>query len=102
MAAEALGFRFIYLEAGSGATSHVPEKLITMVKKCISIPLIVGGGIRDGLAAENVVSAGADVIVTGDVLEETSVLDEKLSEIMEGGRKGALKKGSAKDEYRSI
>jgi len=102
MAAEALGFRFIYLEAGSGATSHVPEKLITMVKKRISIPLIVGGGIRDGLAAENVVSAGADVIVTGDVLEETSVLDEKLSEIMEGGRKGALKKGSAKDEYRSI
>lgn len=96
MAAEALGFRFIYLEAGSGAKTHVPEKLITMVKTCINVPLIVGGGIRDGLAAENVVSAGADIIVTGDVLEETRVLEEKLSEIMEGGRKGASKKGRVK------
>lgn len=96
MAAEALGFRFVYLEAGSGVKTHVPEKLIAMVKRCINVPLVVGGGIRDGLAAENVVSAGADIIVTGDVLEEACALREKLSEIIEGGRKGALKKGGVK------
>lgn len=92
MAAEALGFRFIYLEAGSGVKTHVPEKLISIVKRSISVPLIVGGGIRDGSAAENVVSSGADIIVTGDVFEETRTLEEKFSEIIEGGRRGALKK----------
>jgi phosphoglycerol geranylgeranyltransferase len=96
MAAEALGFRFVYLEAGSGVRMHVPEKLIGMAKRSISIPLIVGGGIRDGLAAENVVSAGADVIVTGDVLEEVCPLEEKLSEIIEGGRRGVLRRSGVK------
>ncbi|MEM2929527.1 MAG: geranylgeranylglyceryl/heptaprenylglyceryl phosphate synthase [Thermoproteota archaeon] len=92
MAAEALGFRFIYLEAGSGVKTHVPEKLINMVRRSISVPLIVGGGIRDGSAAEDVVSSGADIIVTGDILEETSNLTDRLLEIMEGGRRGVVKK----------
>ncbi len=96
MAAEALGFRFIYLEAGSGVKTHVPEKLISMVKRSISVPLIVGGGIRDGSAAEEVVSSGADIIVTGDILEETCTLEEKLLEIVEGGRKGVVKKHGMK------
>jgi len=94
MAAEALGFRFVYLEAGSGAKTHVPEKLVSMVKKSISIPLIVGGGIREGTVAENIVASGADIIVTGDVLEETCAIRDKLSEIIEGGRRGALKRNS--------
>lgn len=99
MASEALGFRFVYLEAGSGAKAHVPEKLISMVKRSINIPLIVGGGIRDGATAENVVSAGADIIVTGDVFEETDALEKKFSEIIEGGRRGALKRKSSSGEW---
>lgn len=92
MAAEALGFRFVYLEAGSGVKTHVPERVISMVRKSVSIPIIVGGGIRDGYAAESIVASGADIIVTGDILEETSEVKDKLSEIIEGGRRGVSKK----------
>ena len=40
------GKKLIYLEAGSGAKQAVNAKLISEVKKNISIPLIVGGGIK--------------------------------------------------------
>ena len=45
LAAEYLGFKFIYLEAGSGVPEAIPNEMISAVKKTISIPLIVGGGI---------------------------------------------------------
>ncbi|MGQ9478822.1 MAG: geranylgeranylglyceryl/heptaprenylglyceryl phosphate synthase [Thermoproteota archaeon] len=97
MAAEMLGFRFVYLEAGSGAKEHVPEKLITMVRRSIRIPLIVGGGIRNSADAESIVSSGADIIVTGDVLEESRFPGEKLKEIVDGGRRGVTKKNMRVD-----
>src|SRR6478736_9155330 len=40
LAAEHLGFKLIYLEAGSGAKSEVPVKLIRAVKKNVKLPLI--------------------------------------------------------------
>ena len=74
MAGELLGMRSIYLEAGSGAPAHVPSDMIYYVKKSISVPLIVGGGIRDADAAKEVKDAGADVIVTGTIVEENGYL----------------------------
>ncbi len=78
MAGEMLGMQMIYLEAGSGAHSHVPETMIRAVKKNISVPLIVGGGIRSSEAAEAVCRAGADIVVVGNVLEHEP---ERLLEI---------------------
>jgi phosphoglycerol geranylgeranyltransferase len=69
LASEMLGFRIIYLEAGSGAALPVPEKMITRVKSNISLPLIVGGGIRSGEQAKKMYLAGADVIVIGNAVE---------------------------------
>ena len=74
LAGELLGMRSIYLEAGSGAPAHVPSDMISYVKKSISVPLIVGGGIRDATAAREVKDAGADVIVTGTIVEENGYL----------------------------
>lgn len=70
LAAEYLGMQMVYLEAGSGATHSVPDEMITTVKNQISIPLIVGGGIRTPKIAAEKVEAGADFIVTGNVLEK--------------------------------
>lgn len=70
LAAEYLGMKMIYLEAGSGAQRPVPDILIRKVHDYVSIPLIVGGGIRDPRIASNKVDAGADFIVTGNILEE--------------------------------
>ena len=70
LAAQYLGMQMVYLEAGSGATYPVPNEMIATVKAQISIPLIVGGGIRTPKIAAKKVAAGADFVVTGNVLEE--------------------------------
>lgn len=70
LTAQMLGMDLVYLEAGSGAPRPVPPKMIRAVKKEISIPLIVGGGIRTAKAAKDVARAGADVVVTGTIVEE--------------------------------
>lgn len=69
MAGEMLGLKIIYLEAGSGASQHVPEQMISAVKSCINIPLIVGGGIRSREHLDSVFNAGADLVVIGNSLE---------------------------------
>ncbi len=69
LAAEFFGMSMVYLEAGSGAPEPVPERMINAVKNEISIPLIVGGGIKGPDSAKRAVEAGADIIVTGTVVE---------------------------------
>ncbi|RLF50477.1 MAG: geranylgeranylglyceryl/heptaprenylglyceryl phosphate synthase [Thermoplasmata archaeon] len=82
LAAQYLGMNFFYLEAGSGAPTPVPNKMITAVKKNIDIPLIVGGGIRDAKTAKEKTQAGADIIVTGTKLEEEKNLKQALKDII--------------------
>ena len=82
LAAQTLGMRFIYLEAGSGAKAPVPPAMIGLVKSQLSIPLIVGGGIRDGAAAEAAVKAGADIIVTGNMVEETDRVRKMINKMV--------------------
>ncbi len=69
LAGQYLGMQCIYLEAGSGAKVSVPEPMIHAVRKTINIPLIVGGGIRTPESAKNKVQAGANFVVTGNVIE---------------------------------
>lgn len=70
MAGEMLGLKTIYLEAGSGATKTVGPDMIRAIRKNISLPLIVGGGITSVTSAREVYNAGADMIVVGTVLEK--------------------------------
>lgn len=70
LAGEMLGQKLIYLEAGSGAVNHVPLQMISAVKKSISVPLIVGGGLNTVRKVEDACRAGADVIVVGNAFEK--------------------------------
>ncbi|MBI2427933.1 MAG: geranylgeranylglyceryl/heptaprenylglyceryl phosphate synthase [Ignavibacteriales bacterium] len=70
LAAEILGFKMIYLEAGSGADQSVPEEMIGGIAKYCTVPLIVGGGIKTPEEARKKVIAGASFIVTGTVFEK--------------------------------
>ncbi|MEM1676436.1 MAG: geranylgeranylglyceryl/heptaprenylglyceryl phosphate synthase [Nitrososphaerota archaeon] len=70
LAAQYLGYRFLYLEAGSGAPSPIPSRIVKIVKEYVEIPVIVGGGIRTSEQARELVEAGADIIVTGTLAEE--------------------------------
>ncbi len=69
LAGEYLGMKLIYLEGGSGAENPVPDEMIEMVSSQISIPVIVGGGIRTPEEAGAKVKAGAKIIVTGNYFE---------------------------------
>ena len=83
LAAQYLGMNFFYLEAGSGAPAPVSNEMISAVKKSTSIPLLVGGGIRDAKTAAEKVKAGANIIVTGTRLEQGRNLKKALCEIIE-------------------
>ena len=69
LAAEYLGMKFIYLEAGSGAEKSIPIEMISKVSEFCSIPIIVGGGIRYPKEAREKVENGAKIIVTGNYFE---------------------------------
>ncbi len=85
LAAKYFGMRFVYLEAGSGAKYPVPNQMISLVKKAVSPDMfvVVGGGIRDEHTAAEKARAGADIIVTGSVVESNP---EKLRAIIQAIR----------------
>jgi putative glycerol-1-phosphate prenyltransferase len=70
MAGEMLGLGMIYLEAGSGASKHIPTTIIEAVRKNISVPLAVGGGIRNKKEVEEIFKAGANLIILGNGCEK--------------------------------
>jgi phosphoglycerol geranylgeranyltransferase len=84
LAGNYLGMRYIYLEAGSGAKEPVPPEIIHAVKKVVKGKVIVGGGIRTVNQAINAVKAGADIIVTGTLIEEGN--GKRIKEIIKSIR----------------
>ena len=80
LAAQFLGMRFVYLEAGSGAKTNVTPEMVKTVKHTFNGFLIVGGGIKDVKTAQNLVKAGADILVIGTFLEKGGSI-KKLQEI---------------------
>jgi len=84
LAAKYLGMHYIYLEAGSGADKPVPVEMVASVKKAVGeeTKVIVGGGIRDGKTARERVKAGADMIVTGTIVEQVEDVKGKIEELV--------------------
>lgn len=82
MAAEMIGMKTIYLEAGSGAKYPVPAHVIREVRKHVKIPLIVGGGIDSSKKAEAAFKAGADILVIGNGVEKDPALLEEIATMM--------------------
>jgi len=75
-ASEYLGNKLVYLEAGSGAKLTVPLEMISQVSKKLTIPLIVGGGIRSKKEIDNAFNAGADMVVIGTAFENDNTFFE--------------------------
>jgi phosphoglycerol geranylgeranyltransferase len=71
LAAQYMGMRSLYLEAGSGASSNVRPEMVNAVRQNFDGLLIVGGGIRDVKIAREIAKAGADIIVVGTAFERT-------------------------------
>jgi phosphoglycerol geranylgeranyltransferase len=72
LAAEHIGMKILYLDAGSGADVPVPDEMIQKIARHCSLPMIIGGGIRTPEVARQKVRAGASFVVTGTVNEQNS------------------------------
>lgn len=79
MAGEMLGKKVIYMDAGSGAKTPISESMIRTVADNISVPLIVGGGIREPEKAYRNCRAGADVLVVGNAIEKDEALIKEMA-----------------------
>ena len=90
LAGEQLGMKLIFAEAGSGAKNPVSADMIRAIRKMISIPLIVGGGIRTPEKAAESCAAGANVIVIGNSVEEDPSLIRDISEAVHNSAKVSL------------
>ncbi len=84
LAGKYMGMHYIYLEAGSGADNPVPAAMVGAVKQSVGdeTMVIVGGGIRTGETAAKLVKAGADMIVTGTIVEQVSNVKSKINELV--------------------
>jgi len=80
MAGEMLGLKLIYMDAGSGAKNPVSLSMIQQVRKNISLPLVIGGGIKTSAQAAAISHAGADLVVIGNAIENNAPLIAQISD----------------------
>ncbi|MDY0255047.1 MAG: geranylgeranylglyceryl/heptaprenylglyceryl phosphate synthase, partial [Tenuifilaceae bacterium] len=78
LAGEQLGLKTIYLEGGSGAQDTIPEAVIKTVCNNVSIPVIVGGGIKTPKQVKAIRLAGASMVVVGNSIEKNPHQLEEL------------------------
>lgn len=76
---EMLGMKLIYADGGSGALNPISEKMISALRKSLTIPLIIGGGIKNMIDAERAWNAGADLIVIGTAFEKNPELIKEFA-----------------------
>jgi len=82
LAAQYLGMHFVYLEGGSGVKQPIPCGMIETVKNAVSVPLIVGGGMRTPSQVKERVKAGANIIVTGNITEEVGDVRRRIGRLV--------------------
>jgi phosphoglycerol geranylgeranyltransferase len=80
MAGEMLGLKSIYMDAGSGAEKEISPRMIATVRKAVTVPLIIGGGINSAQKAFAALESGADMIVVGNALEKDPELLIEISD----------------------
>jgi len=85
MAGEMLGLSLIYLDGGSGADHPVDPAMIRAVHESVSIPIVVGGGIRTPQQAAAACQAGADLIVVGNAVEKNPEILREIVAVVHGG-----------------
>lgn len=87
LTAEMFGMDLFYLEAGSGAPAPVPVEMVKAVRESVKMPILVGGGITEPDHVPPLVGAGADIVVTGTLVENGS-FEPKLKKIVNAVHRG--------------
>jgi len=87
IATEFFGMDLLYLEAGSGAPEPVPVPMVKAARESVDIPLVIGGGIVTPKQAADLAAAGADIIVTGTLVEDDD-FEDRLKRIIDKVHEG--------------
>ncbi|MBL7902171.1 MAG: geranylgeranylglyceryl/heptaprenylglyceryl phosphate synthase [Bacteroidia bacterium] len=95
LAAEQLGFKAVYLEAGSGTKQPISAALIRAMKRTVQIPVFVGGGLDSKTKVNAAIRAGANLVVIGNALEKNIAFLNEISGCFEGGASKRIKKTKA-------
>ncbi len=69
LAAEMLGMRMLFADAGSGADLIIPDEMVSAIAETCSVPLIVGGGLTTPEDVARKVQSGASFVVVGNAIE---------------------------------
>lgn len=94
MAAQMLGFKYMYIEAGSGAQQPVPLEFPYFAKRhATDLIVMVGGGIRSPEVAKRLAESGADIIVTGTIVEKDPELAARIIKAIKGVRGSSFQQG---------
>ena len=94
MAAELSGSHLVLTDCGSNPEKgHITLEMVSAVAKSISVPYIVGGGVRTPAEAAAVISAGAGAVQVGTALEKGGDVKKKVADLAkavhEAGKKRA-------------
>jgi len=81
LAGEYLGLKLTYIDGGSGAKKCISTEMIQQTKANLTIPLIIGGGIKSVSLAKEVYAAGADLIIIGNGAEKNRDLITEISDL---------------------
>lgn len=96
LAGQFMGSHMVILESGGGAESPVSTKMVSEVRKSISVPLVVAGGVRNEKFAFDTIKAGADIVHVGAAIENSSndlkKVQEKVSKISSAVKKAGREK----------
>ncbi len=83
LAAELMGMRLVFTDAGSGAEHPVSEAIIAAITEVCTAPLVVGGGLRTPDEVARRVAAGAAFVVVGNAVEERAADRHYVAELAE-------------------
>jgi len=82
MAAQCMGARLVLTDSGSApANGPLPPEFVKMVASSISVPYIIGGGVRTKEQASALVKAGADILQVGTAIEKDKDVKKTISSL---------------------
>jgi phosphoglycerol geranylgeranyltransferase len=84
LAAEMMGFRFVFTDAGSNPPDPVPPKMVGAVKSVLDPETfyIVAGGIRTEAQVRADIKAGADAVQVGTAIENAKDVRSKVAKLV--------------------
>lgn len=96
MAAQCMGMKLVLTDSGSNpADGPLPPEFVRVVSSVLSVPYVIGGGVRTPEQARGLVKAGADILQVGTALEKEADVKKtvkSLADAIHEAGKGRKKK----------